>query len=141
MTTTIGAPASALSLLETQVLMVLTRGDREVVVRRGEAGWMIGDTPADSSAVMGILRMLPSLSASGFPTDEAMAAADFSNPAAAFDVFAEDEGDVTGRRLVLSLRFIEDEDAGDWLVRDAYGAVVRLAEFNVNRLLPERLIP
>jgi len=122
--------------------LVLLRGEEEVVVRRSEAGWMIGETAADTGAVMGILRMLPSLSASGFPSEEDVAAADFSAPDAELDVFAEDEGDVTGRRLVLSLRFIEDENVGDWLARSADGAeVYRLATFNMNRLLPERLIP
>jgi len=122
--------------------LVFSRDGQEVVVRRSDAGWMAGDSPADTSAVMGVLRMLPSIRATGFPSEEDVVAADFSAPQASLDVFAEDEGDVTGRRLVLSLRFIEDENAGDWLAREADGAeVYRLATFNINRLLPERLIP
>ncbi|MCG8468037.1 MAG: DUF4340 domain-containing protein [Gemmatimonadetes bacterium] len=123
--------------------LVLRRDGVEAVVRRGDdAAWSIDGAPADTTAVVGILRMLPSLSASGFPTDEEAVGLDFAEPGASLDAFASDESDVTGRRLVLSLRLLADEDRGDWLARTADGAeIYRLASFNVDRLLPEALLP
>ncbi len=122
--------------------IVVRRGDREAVVRRAEEGWMIADAPADSGAVASVLAALSRLSLTGFPTEDEEEAADFLLADASLDVFSTAEGDVTGRRLVLGLRFLEDEDRGDWLVRRADGSeVYRLAQFTMNRVLPEALIP
>lgn len=122
--------------------IILQRGEREAVLRRETDTWAVGDAAADMTAVSELLTLLPGLTASGFPTDEEVAAADFSSPDAELDVFAADEGDVTGRRLVLSLRLIEDPDRGDWLARLAGGSeVYRLADFTVSRLIPEDLFP
>jgi hypothetical protein len=124
--------------------LVIRRDDEEIVLRRSDAGWELDGVVADSTTMEGLLGMLPTLTVSGFPTDEEAASADFSTPDAELDVFAEGGGDVTDRELVLGLRFIRDVDAGDWLVRTVDGdEVYRLAAFSVRRLLPERsaLIP
>ncbi|MDX1395103.1 MAG: DUF4340 domain-containing protein [Gemmatimonadota bacterium] len=119
--------------------LVIRREDGEVVVQRGDDGWVADGAPADSAAVHGMLGLLPSLSVTSFPTDDEAAAADFSTPDAELDVFAEAGGDVTGRELALGLRFLQDEEAGDWLVQLVDGEeVYRLAAFTVRRLLPER---
>lgn len=119
--------------------IVVRRDEGELVLRREGDAWMIDGESADSAAVSGILSMLPALSTTSFPTDEEAAAVDFVTPDAELDVFAEGDGDVTGRELVLGLRLVLDVEAGDWLVRTADGdEVYRLAPFSVRRLLPER---
>jgi hypothetical protein len=86
--------------------------------------------------------LLPDLSVSGFATAAEAAQVDFDAPDAELDVFSEDEGDVTGRTLVLGLRFVEDPEAGDWLVKLADGSeVYRFASFTVRRLMPQDLTP
>ncbi len=116
--------------------IVVRRDSGESVLRRMEGSWQVDGTPADTVAVQALVRMLPQLSATGFPSDEEAAAADFSSPDAELDVFAEDDGDVTGRRLVLSLRFVK-EAAGDWLVKRAdESEVYRLTSFAGDRLVP-----
>jgi len=123
-----------------QVREILIRRppDEEIVLRRTEAGWRVGEGAVpDTAAVQNLLRQLPLVSASGFPTDAEAAATDFEAPDAKLDVFVESEGDVTGRQLVMALHFVQDEEAGDWLVRPADSPeVYRLAPFAVRRLLP-----
>ena len=122
--------------------ILIRRGEREAVLRRSDGNWMLGDEPADSATVQQLLVVLPSLSASGFPTAEEEAAADFSGADAALEVFSAGSEDVTDRRLALSLRLLSDEDQGDWLGRLADGReVFRLAQLTVDRLLPEDFLP
>jgi len=119
--------------------IVIGRGETETVLRRDHDAWTLDGAPPDSASLAGLLSLLPSLSVSGFPSDEQAAATDFSAPDATLDVFAQGGDDVTNRELVLSLRLVQDVDAGDWLVRLADGAeVYRLAAYTVRRLLPER---
>lgn len=121
--------------------ILIRRGDGEITLVRGEGGWRVGEVPADSSTLQDLLGMLTSLSAStGFPSDSQAAAADFSDPDAALDVFAVGEGDITARSLVLALRLVEAAGEGEgWWVRRAderetYG----LSAASVRRLLPDR---
>ena len=114
--------------------IVLRRADRATVLRRSDDGWMAGETPADSAAVERMLASLNSLSASGFPTEEEEAAADFSAPDASIEVFSTVPE--------LSLLLLSDEERGDWLARRSEGGeAYRLASFAVDRLLPEALLP
>jgi len=116
----------------------IRRGDDELVIRRAPGIWQVDGAPADTSAVAGALRTLAAIGATGFPTDEEAAAADFTNPDIEVDIFAEAAGDVTDRDLVLSLRLIAD-DGGDWLIRKADDVeIYHLADYIVNRLVPER---
>lgn len=119
--------------------VLVRRATGEVVLRRSDAGWHVGEgAEADSAAVQALLRQLPRLTASGFPTDAEAAATDFDAPDAELDVFAESEGDVTGRQLVLALHFVQDEEQGDWLVRPADSPeMYRLSPSLARRLLPE----
>jgi hypothetical protein len=120
-------------------LVIRRANEGEIVIRREDEAWLVDGVGADSLAVANLLGMLPALSTSSFPTDAEAAAADFSTPDAELDVFAEGDSDVTGRDLVLSLRFVLDAEAGDWLVRTADGdEVYRLAAYAARRLLPER---
>ncbi|WP_419950715.1 DUF4340 domain-containing protein [Candidatus Palauibacter sp.] len=122
--------------------ILIRRGEREAVLRRSDGNWMLGDAPADSSVVQRLLAVLPSVSASGFPTEEEEAGADFTRAHAAIEVFSAGSDDVTDRRLALSLRLLSDEDAGDWLARLADGReVFRLSGLTVDRLLPEDFLP
>ncbi|WP_420450015.1 DUF4340 domain-containing protein [Candidatus Palauibacter sp.] len=122
--------------------ILMRRGEREAVLRRGEDGWLAGDAPADSALVERLLAMLPSVSASGFPTEEEEAAADFTLADASFEVFSAGSADVTGRQLELSILLLEDEERGDWVARLADGTeAFRLSDLTVNRLLPEALVP
>lgn len=122
--------------------VLIRRGDREAVLARGDAGWRAGDAAADSAVVQRLLSVLPLLSASGFPTGEEEAAADFSLADASVEVFSAGSDDVTDRRLELSLRLLRDEERGDWLVHLADGAeAFRLSDLTVDRLLPEALLP
>lgn len=117
--------------------MLLRRDGVELVLDRGPEGWRAGDAAADSASVQALLRLLPSLEATGFPSDSAAAAADFSDPGAEIDVFAEDGSDVTGRTLVLALRLVQGEEGGPWLVRLADGTeVYELSAYTVDRLVP-----
>ncbi len=120
--------------------ILIRRPSGEVVLRRTEAGWRVGgEIVPDTSAVEDLLRQLPHLTASGFPTDEEAAATDFETPDAELDVFVESEGDVTGRQLMIALHFVQDEEQGDWLVRPADSPeVYRLAPYTARRLLPQR---
>ena len=120
--------------------ILIRRPPGELVLRRTDAGWRLGeDAVPDTAVVETLLRQLPLLSASGFPTDAEAAAIDFETPDAELDVFVESEGDVTGRQLVMALHLVQDEEAGDWLVRPADSPeVYRLAPFTVRRLLPAR---
>lgn len=118
--------------------IVIRRGDGETVLRLTDGAWTVDGMPADSAVLQRLLSVLPTLSVSGFPSDEQAASTDFSAPEAELDVFAEGGDDVTDRELVLALRFVQDVEAGDWLVRLADGdEVYRLAAFTVRRLLPE----
>ncbi|MCY3698902.1 MAG: DUF4340 domain-containing protein [Gemmatimonadetes bacterium] len=126
--------------------ILMRRGERETVLRRSDDGWLAGDAagdaPADSALVQRLLAILPSVSASGFPTAEEEAAADFTLPDGWFEVFSEGSADVTGRQLELSILLLEDEERGDWVARLADGTeVFRLSSLTVNRLLPEALVP
>jgi hypothetical protein len=132
-----------IATLDTAALreILIRRGEDEATLVRGEGGWRVGDTPADTSTVQDLLRMLATLSASStFPSDAEAAAADFTRPDGALDIFAVGEGDITARSLVLSLRLVETENGGgEWLVRRAddretYG----LTAASIRRLLPER---
>lgn len=117
--------------------ILLRREGAEVVLERGPEGWRAGDAPADSSTVQALLRLLPGLEATGFPSDSAAAAADFAAADAEIDVFAEEGGDVTGRALVLSLRLRRGEEGAPWLVRLADGTeVYELSSYTVDRLVP-----
>ena len=119
--------------------IVIRRGEVETVLRRDDGTWTLDGTPADSASMAELMRLLPSLSASGFPSDEQAATTDFSTPDATLDVFAEGGDDVTDRELALSLKLVQDAKAGDWLVRLADGdEVYRLAAYTVRRLLPAR---
>ena len=125
--------------------ILMRRGDREAVLRRSDRsdeGWLAGDAPADSALVQRLLSVLPSLSASGFPTAAEEAAADFTLPDGWFEVFSEGSADVTGRQLELSILLLEDEERGDWVARLADGTeAFRLSSLTVDRLLPEALVP
>ena len=122
--------------------ILLRRGDREAVLRRSGEGWLAGDAPADSALVERLLSILPSVSASGFPSEEEEAAADFTVADASFEVFSAGSADVTGRQLELSILLLEDEERGDWIARLADGTeTFRLSSLTVNRLLPEALVP
>ncbi|MCY3599090.1 MAG: DUF4340 domain-containing protein [Gemmatimonadetes bacterium] len=126
--------------------ILMRRGEREAVLRRSDEGWLAedvaGDAPADSALVQRLLSILPSVSASGFPTAEEEAAADFTLPDGWFEVFSEGSADVTGRQLELSILLLEDEERGDWVARLADGTeAFRLSSLTVNRLLPEALVP
>lgn len=119
--------------------IMIRRPEDEIVLRRAAEGWRVGDVPADTAAVAGLLRQLPLLTATGFLTREEADAIDFATPDAQLDVFVEDEGDVTGRQLALALHFVQDEARGDWIVRPAdFPEVYRLPPYVVRRLLPER---
>lgn len=118
--------------------ILIRRGSDDVVLRRTEAGWRVGEVPADSESVARLLGILPEMSSTGFPTDSLAETTDFTSPDAELDVFAEDTGDVTGRRLVLALKLIEGE-GGAWLVRRADDPeVFELSSFTMGRLLPSR---
>ncbi len=125
--------------------ILMRRGDREAVLRRSDRsdeGWLAGDAPADSALVRRLLSVLPSVSASGFPTPEEEAAADFTLPDGWLEVFSEAAADVTGRQLELSILLLEDEERGDWVARLADGTeTFRLSSLTVDRLLPEALVP
>lgn len=122
--------------------ILMRRGEREAVLRRSNEGWTAGDAPADSALVQRLLSILPSVSASGFPTAEEEAAADFTLPDGRLEVFSEGFEDVTGRQLELSILLLEDEERGDWVARLADGTeAFRLSSLTVNRLLPEALVP
>jgi hypothetical protein len=121
--------------------ILIRRGEDEATLVRNEDEWRVGDTPADTSTVQDLLRMLATLSASStFPSDAEATAADFTRPDGTLDIFAVGEGDITARSLVLSLRLLETEDeGGKWLARRAddretYG----LTAVSIRRLLPER---
>ena len=122
--------------------ILMRRGDREAVLRRGDDGWRAGDAPADSALVQRLLSLLPTISASGFPTEEEAAAADFTRADASFEVFSAGGADVTDRQLELSILLLEDADRGDWIAHLADGTeAFRLSNLTVNRLLPEALVP
>lgn len=124
--------------------IVIRRREGEVVIRKDEDVWMVDGVAADSAAMERLVTMLPALSATGFPSDSVAAATDFAVPQLEVDVFAEGGTDVTDRELVLGLRFVRDEEVGDWLVRAVDGEeVYRLAASTVSRIAPERsdLIP
>lgn len=117
--------------------ILLRRDGAEVVLGRGPEGWRVGDAAADSSTVQALLRLLPDLQATGFPSDSAAATVDFSDADAEIDVFAENGGDVTGRALVLSLRLSRRGEGEPWLVRPADGTeVYELSAYTVDRLVP-----
>lgn len=120
--------------------ILLRRDEVEVVLRRDESGWTLGDdTPADSAATGALLRQLPELLSAGFPPDSVAAEADFGEPDAVLSVFSEDDGDVTGRTLVLSLRFLRGEDDRRWLAKRAdEPEVYQLSDPAVEALLPTR---
>lgn len=122
--------------------ILIRRGDEELVLQRDGGAWAVDGVPADSTAVQEMISLLPALSVTGFPTAAEAEAVDFDAPDAEIDVFSEDEGDVTGRSLVMALRLVEDPEAGDWIVKHADGSeVYRLAAYTVRRLLPEDLTP
>lgn len=119
--------------------VLIRREGEELVLRRADGEWSLGDgTPADSAAVSGLLRRLPRLLASDFPPDSVAAAADFGEPDAVLNVFARGEGeDVTDRELVLSLRFLRGEDGEPWLVRRADETEV----YELSAAVGEALVP
>ena len=124
--------------------IAIRRPDDEIVIRREGDAWMVDGVVADSAAMERMVGILPAVSATGYPTDEEAATADFENADVEVDVFAEGGSDVTGRELVLGLQFLLDEEEGDWLVRAVDGdEVYRMAASAVGRLAPERedLIP
>lgn len=118
--------------------ILIRRGEEELVLRRDGERWMVGRAAADSATVASLLWRLASLSATGFPSDSAAEAADFERPDGILSVFAEEEGDVTGRALALSLRFLRGEEELDpWLVRRAdERTVYQLSDFTARQLLP-----
>ncbi len=118
--------------------IIIRRGSDDLVLRRTEAGWRVGGAAADSGSVARLLGILPEVSATGFPADSVAETADFTSPDAELDVFAEDTGDVTGRRLVLALKLLEGE-GGAWLVQRADDPeVFELSSFTMGRLVPTR---
>ena len=122
--------------------ILMRRGDREAVLRRGDDGWLAGDAPADSALVQRLFSVLPAISASGFPTEEEAAAADFTLADASFEVFSAGGADVIDRQLELSILLLEDADRGDWIAHLADGTeAFRLSNVTVTRLLPEALVP
>lgn len=122
--------------------ILIRRGEREATLRRGAGDWLVDDAPADSATVARLLAVLPSISASGFPTREEEEAADFSLADASFEVFSAGAEDVTDRQLALSLRLLSDEERGDWLARIADGTeAFRISALTVDRLLAEDLLP
>ncbi len=122
--------------------VLMRRGDAEAVLRRSDEGWLASDAPADSALVQRLLVLLPSISASGFPTEEEVAAADFTFADASFEVFSAGGADVTDRQLELSILLLEDEERGDWIAHLTDGSeAFRLSSLTVNRLLPEALLP
>ncbi|MGH7540760.1 MAG: DUF4340 domain-containing protein [Gemmatimonadota bacterium] len=117
--------------------IMLHRDGAEYVLQRADSGWRVGDATADTAAVGRLLGLVASLEATGFPPDSVAESADFTHPDAALDVFSADSGDVTGRTLALSLRLLEPDDGGAWLVRRADGSdVYELSSFSVERLVP-----
>jgi len=117
--------------------LIIRRGGDETVLRLADGAWTVDGAAADTAAVRSMLRLLANLSTSGFPSDEQARTTDFSTPDAELDVFVEGGGGVTDRELGLGLRLVQDEDAGDWLVRRLDGSdVYRLAAFAVRQLLP-----
>jgi len=122
--------------------IVLQREGTETVLHRSDSGWTAGEAVADSTALQGILGLLPNLSLTAFTSEEEAEAADFSQAQAVVDVFYATEEAATEETPALSLLLIEDKEQGDWLVRHTTGyEVYRLATFTVNRLLPDNLIP
>ena len=122
--------------------IVLQREGTETVLHRSDSGWTAGEAVADSTALQGILGLLPNLSLTAFTSEEEAEEADFSQAQAVIDVFYATEEAATEETPALSLLLIEDEEQGDWLVRHTTGyEVYRLATFTVNRLLPDNLIP
>ena len=127
---------AAIDTAQTQQI-VLQRAGTETVLHRGDSGWTTDAAVVDSTALQGILGLLPNLSLTAFTAEEEAEAADFSQAQAAVDVFY-----ATEETPALSLLLIEDEEQGDWLVRHTAGSeVYRLATFTVNRLLPDNLTP
>lgn len=128
-----------------------TAAVRELVIRRDEeedltlarrnGDWRVGDRPARGEPVSSLLALLADLEASGIAPPEEAAAADFASPRAVLDVFSlDEENDIIGRTLSLSLRFAPREDEADpWLVRRAdEERVFELPAAVARRLLPSR---
>lgn len=106
-----------------------------VTVRRVENGWLVGDLAADSIKVRDLLRQVTELTASGFPAESVVLAADFENPAASLDLYTVDLGDEAGPAL--SLLFVLDPTEGTFLARRADRLeVYEVPEWAVRRLLP-----
>ncbi|MFQ5679560.1 MAG: DUF4340 domain-containing protein [Gemmatimonadota bacterium] len=119
--------------------IVVRREGEKLVLSRGEDGWSLDGASADSAKVRSLLDRLAHLDAMGFPTDSAAAAADFDAPDGALEAFVQEEGDVTGRALALSLRLVRgEEESSPWLVRRADGEVFRLSSYTIGGLLPTR---
>lgn len=118
--------------------IVIREGGAEIALRRAGGVWTLGDgVPADSGVAGALLRRLAELRSSGFPPDSVAAAADFGEPDAMLSVFGAAEGDVTGRELLVSLRFARPDEDGPWLVKRAGEPdAFELAEATVGDLLP-----
>lgn len=117
--------------------IVIARNETQIPLVRGQEGWTVDDAPADSAAVAELLRSLVDLRATGFPSDSAAAAADFDAPDATVSVFVAGGDDVTGRELAVSLRLVEPEEGGPWLVKRADDPEV----YEVFASLARRLAP
>lgn len=118
--------------------ILLRRGETEVVLRRADDAWTLGDgAVADTAATGALLRRLAALRAPGFPPDSIAAATDFGDPEAMLSVFGEEGGDVTDRALLASLRFLPSGEEGLWLVKRAgEPEVFELPVATVDDLLP-----
>lgn len=66
---------------------------------------MPGPKPT-ASATSGWIDVRPLVRAPAFPSDSVAEAADFDDPEAVLSVFGDQEGDVTDRTLLASLRFL-----------------------------------
>lgn len=118
-------------------VVVRRDGDRTALAREEDAWRLVEGGPADTAAVGRLLRRLAELRATGFPEDSGAAAADFSEPEAVLSVFGAAADDVTGRTLLLSLRFLRGEEFRPWLLKRADDPeVFELSEWMVEELLP-----
>lgn len=118
--------------------ILLRRGETEVVLRRADGAWTLGDgAAADTAATGALLGRLAALRAPQFPPDSVAAATDFGDPEAVLSVFGDEGGDVTDRALLASLRFLPSGEEGFWLVKRAgEPEVFEIPEAAVEDLLP-----
>ena len=120
----------------------IRRPEYELVVIREQKDslttWLVNGGPADSARATRVLETVADLSASGFPTDSVILAADFDHPSAVLELYDSDPGDA-GAVPSVSLLFVRLEDGSDHLVRRADRPLMYLvASWTAGRLLPTR---